>query len=45
MTRFVIIVLAALAIMSFASNFAKEKGEEIRSAHESRIEVIEKAIK
>lgn len=45
MTRFIVIVLASLAIMSFAANFAKEKGEEIKSSHQSRIEMIEKAMK
>lgn len=45
MTRFIVIVLIALATMSAAANFAKSKGEEIKSAHETRMEQIEKAIK
>ena len=45
MTRFVIIVLVALGVMSAAANFAKSKGEEIKASHNARMEMIEKAIK
>lgn len=38
MTRFIVIILVALGVMSAAANFAKDKGEEIKSAHQSRVE-------
>lgn len=45
MTRFIVIVLVALGVMSAAANFAKDKGEELKNVHQSRIEMIEKAMK